>query len=354
MGGQHGGNSPSCIRSHDHWQARYHPSKGDTATELTSGVEMTRIHTNEEVTKLVDVLKEHGCFDIDTARIYGDGSSEEYLGRVEPPLQTRGFQIHTKLYPNRGRYGGPEMHSTHAPEDLRRGLIDSLKALNVAKVDLWYLHAPDRKTPFEDSLRAVNELHKEGLFDRFGLSNYQSWEVAKICEICMANGWIMPSVYQGLYNAFHRTIEAELVPCLRFYGIALYVFNPLAGGFLTDRYQRDQTLFEQGERFDPDQDQGKRIRKRYWNDEMWKALEMVRAAAAHHQIPTSEAALRWLVHHSVLKKENGDGVIVGASTVEQLATNLMVLKRPPLPGDVVDAMEKAWSVTRHLPLQYWH
>ncbi|KAL6904046.1 hypothetical protein GGI43DRAFT_399528 [Trichoderma evansii] len=82
------------------------------------------------------------------------------------------------------------------------------------------------------SLREVNNLHKEKYFLRLGISNYMSWEVAKIMEICERNSWVKPSVYQGIYNALHPAIEPELLLCLRHYGIALYTFQPLAGGFL--------------------------------------------------------------------------------------------------------------------------
>jgi hypothetical protein len=68
---------------------------------------------------------------------------------------------------------------------------------------------PDRTTPFEETFRAVNKLHQEGYFDRFGISNYMSWEVAYINDMCVQNGWIQPSVYQGVYNSIHRTVEGR-------------------------------------------------------------------------------------------------------------------------------------------------
>jgi aflatoxin B1 aldehyde reductase len=72
------------------------------------------------------------------------------------------------------------------------------------------------------------------------------------------------SVYQGLYNVWHRAVESELIPCLRHYGMSLYCFNPLAGGFLTGRYHRAQKEHDEGERFDPTRWQGKLHRGRYW------------------------------------------------------------------------------------------
>ena len=78
--------------------------------------------------------------------------------------------------------------------------------VRASSIDMWYLHGPDRKTPYEDTLRAVNELHKEGKFEKFGIANYMSWEVAEIVAICRAHGYIQPTAYQGIYNAIHRSV----------------------------------------------------------------------------------------------------------------------------------------------------
>ena len=117
----------------------------------------------------------------------------------------------TKLYPHPGGTFGQPI--THSPEDVRKHLEASLKALNADSMDMFYLHGPDRKTDYAVTLKAVNDLYEEGKFKRFGVSNYMSWEVAQMCEIAKANGWIQPTAYQGLYNAIHRGVEAELFPC---------------------------------------------------------------------------------------------------------------------------------------------
>ena len=260
----------------------------------------------------------------------------------------------TKLYPNAGSAMNKGEQYTHQPSDVRRGLLNSLKALKSKKIDMFYLHGPDRKTPFEDTLREVNELYKEGLFERFGISNYMSWEVARICEICERNGWIGPTVYQGIYHVLQRSIEAELFPCLRYYGISLYAFQPLAGGFLTGRYTRDQNDFEPGSRFDPKILQGSLHRGRYWNDKYFDALDIIRAAAEKHGLSVAEVSLRWMVHHSLMRRENGDKVIVGASRVRHLEENLVDLEKEALPEEVVDALEKAWSVAKGVVPKYWH
>jgi aflatoxin B1 aldehyde reductase len=260
----------------------------------------------------------------------------------------------TKLYPNAGSAMNKGEQYTHQPSDVRRGLLNSLKALKSKKIDMFYLHGPDRKTPFEDTLREVNELYKEGLFERFGISNYMSWEVARICEICERNGWIRPTVYQGIYHVLQRSIEAELFPCLRYYGISLYAFQPLAGGFLTGRYTRDQNDFEPGSRFDPKILQGSLHRGRYWNDKYFDALDIIRAAAEKHGLSVAEVSLRWIVHHSLMRRENGDKVIVGASRVRHLEENLVDLEKEALLEEVLDALEKAWSVAKGVVPKYWH
>jgi aflatoxin B1 aldehyde reductase len=144
-------------------------------------------------------------------------------------------------------------------------LIGGVMWIAVVHNNMWYLHGPDRTTPYIDTMREVNELHKQGLFDRFGLSNYMAWEVAQICEICEAPGWIKPIVYQGIYNAMNRTVEAELFPCLRHYKMGYYAYNPLGGGFFAGNFKKDAEV-EKGSRFDPEKRQGSMYRGKYWNE----------------------------------------------------------------------------------------
>ncbi|KFY07165.1 hypothetical protein V492_07389 [Pseudogymnoascus sp. VKM F-4246] len=313
----------------------------------------SRVYTSEGAGEIIDIFQRHGHDEIDTARVYGAGTTEEILADTD--WQKRGIVMATKLYPNAGTQLGDKSDAyTHTPEDVRRGLMTSLKALNTDKVDMFYLHGPDRKHPFKDTLREVNNLYKEGYFKRFGLSNYMSWEVAQISEICEANGWIKPTVYQGIYHALQRTVEAELFPCLQHYGISLYAFQPLAGGFLTGRYTREQETFEPGSRFDPKIWQGTLHRGRYWNDTYFDALDIINGVAEKHGLTVAEIALRWLHHHSQLKAELNDAIIIGASSTEHLEGNLTDLEKGPLPEDVVEALEKAWLKTKGVAPKYWH
>ncbi|KAL7947075.1 NADP-dependent oxidoreductase domain-containing protein [Trichoderma barbatum] len=308
------------------------------------GATQARVHTLGETTEILDVFQEFGHSEIDTARVYGGGSSENFLGQLD--WQKRGIVMDTKLSPNDGEY-------THQPASVRQGLLDSLKALGTEKVDMWYLHAPDHNTPYEDTLREVNKLYEEGYFKRFGISNYSAWETAQICEICIRNGWKKPDVYQGVYNALHRAVEPELFPCLRNYGIAFYQYNPLAGGILTDKYTLDFQEHEEGSRFDPSRAQGVNYRSRYWNETYFKALDVARPVAAKLGISTAEAALRWSVHHSLMKNEHGDAVIIGASSAQQLRENLTSLDEGPLPDELVAAFDEGWEVARAVCRPYF-
>jgi aflatoxin B1 aldehyde reductase len=299
---------------------------------------------------MLDVFQSHGHKEIDTARVYGGGSSEEYLGNLN--WQDRGLIMGTKYYPHFGRVPGAT--TTHSASDLRKYLLESLAALKAKKIDLWYLHAPDRTTPFEETFRAVNDLYKEGYFSRFGLSNYMSWEIAYINELCIKNDWIRPTAYQGVYNAIHRTVDTELFPCLRHYGMAFYVFSPLAGGYLTSRYHRTTSEIEEGSRFDSKTTQGKSYRNRYWNETMFAALDVIREAAGKHGLTEAECALRWLMHHSKLDVESGDKVIIGASSAAHLEGNLVDFEKGPLPEDVVEALDEAWKMTKGQAYNYYH
>jgi aflatoxin B1 aldehyde reductase len=167
-----------------------------------AGIEQARVHDLKTAGAILDVFQKHGHSEVDTARAYGNGTSEEMLGDLK--WQERGLVMETKYFPTAGKFVIPEGWDKtlrHTPEGLRENLMRSLKALKTEKLDIWYLHGPDRSTPYEVTMQAVNELYKEGWFRRFGISNYQAWEVAQICEICRANGWKGPDVYQGVCMA---------------------------------------------------------------------------------------------------------------------------------------------------------
>lgn len=168
-----------------------------------------RITDINEYTACLDHLMTNGYNEIDTARSYIDGEQEGFTR--EAKYADRGFTIATKCYPVKP--------GAHSPERLKATLNKSLDQLGTKCVDIFYLHAPDRSVPFEDTLKACDELFKEGKFVTLGLSNFAAWEVAEVVNIARERGLVQPKIYQAMYNAITRGIDSELIPCCRKYGI---------------------------------------------------------------------------------------------------------------------------------------
>ena len=196
-----------------------------------------------------------------------------------------------------------------------------LARLKTDKVKIFYLVTPDSATPIESTLSAVQELHDEGLFEEFGVSNFSAWQVAEASEIAARHGWIRPSVYQGLYNAITRAVEPELFKCLGNYGIRFHAYNPLAGGAFSRNFA-DNAAVAARSRFDSSTAQGKLYRDRYMNDAYLDALAKIHRSCEGHGLDAISVALRWLIHHSQLNAERNDGIIIGASSLEHLRHNL--------------------------------
>lgn len=178
--------------------------------------------TAAQFSDFLSVVSKHPIVkELDTARIYGKGTSESFLGEVDASSK---FVISTKA-------------PGHTPGSLEYEKViancnASLAALKVDKVDIFYIHGPDRQTPLEEQCRAFNDLYKQGKFKRFGVSSLSDAEVQQAYDICEKNGWVKPTVYQGGYNIFGRGGEKTLFPLLRKLGMAFYAFGPQASGLL--------------------------------------------------------------------------------------------------------------------------
>jgi aflatoxin B1 aldehyde reductase len=214
--------------------------------------------------------------------------------------------------------------------------VGSLARLKTGKVKILYLVTRDSATPIESTLSAVEELHDEGLFEEFGVSNFSAWQVAEASEIAARHGWMRPSVYQGMYNAITRAVEPELFKCLGNYGIRFHAYNPLAGGAFSKSFGASGAV-PAGSRFDISHAQGKLYRDRYWNDAYLDALAEIHRSCEGHGLDAVSVALRWLIHHSQLNAERNDGVIIGASSLE----HLRAVTEGPLPTDVLTAIDDA-------------
>ncbi|KAK6428520.1 hypothetical protein LTR95_015336 [Oleoguttula sp. CCFEE 5521] len=285
------------------------------------------LSSSSQLVPLLVKLQQHGVSEIDTARVYNSGKSEEDIGDVPEPLKAS-FAIATKAP---GFSPG-----SLAYEKVIANCNASLAALKASKIDLFYFHGPDRRTPMYDSLRAINDLYRSDKFHRFGISNFHVTEVEEIQSLCSKHDFIRPTVYQGGYNAIARVAETELFPTLRKYGMAFYAFSPLAGGYFSRAAEQLRTP-PTGSRMD----EMKQFSSMYVNDLSLELHEELSAVCAKDGLTLKEATLRWLMHHSALGAE--DGLILGASSLEQMEENLRACEGGPLSGELVDLYEEVWK-----------
>ncbi|XP_044714531.1 aldo/keto reductase family domain-containing protein [Hirsutella rhossiliensis] len=200
----------------------------------------------------------------------------------------------------------------------------SLKELGTDCVDILYLHKPDRTTPFQETLGAMDKLHKAGKFVRFGISNFTAYEMAEVMMICKYNNWVRPSIFQGMYNCITRNIETELFTACRRYGLDIVAYNPLAGGLFSGKIKSHDMVPERS------------------------------VLGYQLSLTMIEAALRWVVHHSELKINDGnDGILIGVSSVAQLDDNLTYLEKGPC-RKKSSKLDEAWQISRADSPNYWH
>lgn len=298
-----------------------------------------------EFGKVLDLFQSHGYNEVDTARIYVAGKQEAFTR--EANWKDRGLTLATKI-----QY--PAQAGDNVPDKVLASAETSLKELGTDCVDILYLHAADRATPFAPTLEAIDKLHRAGKFVRFGISNFTAFEVAEIVLTCKHNGWVRPTVYQAMYNAITRNIELELIPACRRYGLDVVVYNPLAGGLFSGKIKSKDMVPAEG-RYSDAATLGKVYRDRYFKDTTFRALQVVEKAVEKAGLTLLETALRWVEHHSALKVTDGnDGIIIGVSSAAQLEGNLADLEKGPLPADVLVALDEAWGITRGDSVVYWH
>ncbi|KKY37960.1 putative aflatoxin b1 aldehyde reductase member 2 [Diaporthe ampelina] len=277
--------------------------------------------------------------------MYVSGKQEAWTRDAK--WKQRGLTLATKVYPEK-----PGMHEASR---LRKLITSSLNELGSDSVDIFYLHAPDRSVPYEDTLAEVNKFYQEGKFKQLGLSNYAAWEVAEICTIAKERGWVRPSIYQAMYNVITRDIESELVPCCRKFGMDIVVYNPLAGGLFSGKVKSADAAPTDG-RFAESYKYGKLYRDRFLKKANMDALKIAEEATQKHNLTLLETAIRWVIHHSALKtrtRGGNDGVVFGVSNFQQLEGNLRDFEKGPLPDNVVESLDRAWLVAKATAASYW-
>ncbi|CAI7602665.1 unnamed protein product [Penicillium glandicola] len=227
-------------------------------------------------------------------------------------------------------------------ENVVKSCEESLRKLKATSVDVFYIHSPCRGTPVKNLLVGINELYKAGKFKRFGLSNFNANEVEEVIRVARENDFVIPSVYQGNYNAMSRRTETELMPVLRKWNIAFYAYSPIAGGFLA---KAPEQLIAGGQgRWDPCGTYTAKMYNALYNKPcMLKALEAFVELSKETGISQAEVAYRWVTHNSQLQPELGDAVIIGARFGPQLEEAINGIKKGALSIEVAEKIDALWG-----------
>lgn len=246
---------------------------------------------------------------IDTADVYSNGMSEEITGKaiVNSGRQRTDVVLATKVTgqvdpgPNdRGSSRGHIMDAVKA----------SLKRLNTDYIDLYQIHGQDPLTPVEETVRALEDLVRQGHVRYVGVSNWAAWRIMQALGISDQHGWARFSTLQAYYTIAGRDLERELVPVIEQEKLGLMVWSPLAGGLLSGKYDRDGKGPEGARRatfdFPP-------VNK----DRAFDSIDVMREIGDAKGVSVARIALAWLLHQKHVMS-----VIIGAKSVEQLDDNL--------------------------------
>jgi aryl-alcohol dehydrogenase-like predicted oxidoreductase len=274
-----------------------------------------------EVDAIVGRAIESGVNFFDTADVYSFGESERLFGQALQNLGTKrkDVVIATKVYgemgpgPNdRGASRGHIMDSVQA----------SLERLQTDHIDLYQIHGNDAVTPIDETLRALDDLTRQGLVRYIGVSNWAAWKIARALGLSEAKGYVRFETLQAYYSIAGRDLERDLVPMLTAEQLGLMVWSPLAGGLLSGKFGPGSNNPQDARRTNFDFPPVDR-------DRAWKCVEVMREIGEAHGASVARVALAWL-----LAKPAVMSIIIGAKTMEQLDDNLAAVDLVLTPEEI--------------------
>ncbi|MFD2081163.1 Predicted oxidoreductase [Actinopolymorpha cephalotaxi] len=295
---------------------RYLGRTGLRVSELCLGT-MSFGQSSDEATshKMLDRFVEAGGTFVDTADVYGTGTSEEVVGRWLATKNRDDIVLATKVY---GQMG-PGQNDTGAGRKHIMAAVDaSLRRLGTDHIDLYQVHVFDDGTPMEETLGTLDRLVQSGKVRFVGASNYTGWQLQKSIDLARHNGWEPFACLQPLYNLLDRSAELELVPVCEREGVGLIAWSPLRGGWLSGKYRRGASGAETGSRVDQacGNDNGESW-DRYATERTWTVLDALHDIAGTTGHSVAQVALRW-----VAQRPGVTSPIIGARTMEQFEDNL--------------------------------
>ena len=264
-----------------------------------------------EAERLIGQAIDAGINFIDTADVYAEGVSEEITGQALKNLKISrdSVVVATKVFGQTGEgSNGRGLTRSHILD----GVKASLKRLQFDHIDLYQVHGFDDATPIDETLRALDQLVRHGHVRYVGVSNWAAWQIVKALGMSERLGLARFESLQAYYSVAGRDLERELIPMLKSEGVGLMVWSPLAGGFLSGKYGRDQAgQAEEGSRrsafdFPP-------VNK----EKAWDCIDTMRPIAESKGVSVARVALAWLLHQPQVTS-----VIIGAKRPDQLADNI--------------------------------
>ena len=259
--------------------------------------------------RLIGQALDAGINFLDTADVYSGGLSEQITGQALKNLKVprENVVVATKVFGETG--SGPNARGASRGH-IRDGVKASLARLQLDHIDLYQIHGFDPATPIEETVRALDQLVREGCVRYVGVSNWAAWQIAKALGIAERLGLARFESLQAYYTVAGRDLERELIPMLRSEGVGLMVWSPLAGGLLSGKYGRGQPGDAGGRRASFDFPPVNR-------DRADDCIDAMRRVALAHGVSVAQIALAWLLHQPQVTS-----VIVGAKRPEQLADNM--------------------------------
>ena len=252
----------------------------------------------ESTKKVIHKSIDLGINFFDTANTYGNQLSEEYIGKVITKELRREVIIATKVGMD---MGGIPNNIGASRKHILQQVEDSLRRLNTDYIDLYQMHRPDPNTPILETLTTLNDLVRQGKIRYIGCSNYASWQIAEAMETSKRE-----------YSMLNRGIEKEVIPVCEHYGIGILPFFPLASGFLTGKYKRNQPAPD-GTRLAGNPERA----NSYFTETNFNKVESMEKIATDAGHTMTELAISWLLSKNVVSS-----VISGATKIEQVEINV--------------------------------
>jgi len=272
-------------------------SFGGDADEATSGAMFQR-------------CREAGINFFDCANVYVSGRSEEILGKLIADCRDE-LVITTKFW---GAMGSDINARGGSRYNIRQSVEGSLRRLATDRIDVYFIHAFDKDTPIEETLRTLDDLVRGGKILYPAVSNFAAWQVAKALGISARNGWARFEVIQPMYNLVKRQAEVEILPMAESENLAVIPYSPLGGGLLTGKYGSSEKP-KSGRLVE-----NQMYQKRYGKDWIYEVAGDFTAFARERGYDPAALAVSWVGSHPAVTAP-----IIGARNLEQLEGSLKSL-----------------------------